>query len=46
MNNKVALITGGAMRVGEALVRHFHKNNYDIIFTYLNSKKKCDLLTG
>ena len=35
MANKV-LITGGAQRIGKALVNHFHANGWNIIFQYLS----------
>lgn len=34
---KKVLITGAAKGIGKELVKVFHKNNYEVIFTYLNS---------
>ena len=46
---RVALVTGGARRIGRAIVKHLAEGGFDIAFTYLNSdldaKKLIDLLT-
>ena len=36
---KKVLITGAAKGIGRELVKVFHNNNYEVIFTYLNSYK-------
>ena len=46
MNKKkqVAIITGGAKRIGAAICRRLHKANIDIIIHYKNSAKEATLL--
>ena len=48
MNNKkhVAIITGGARRIGAAICRRLHKANIDIIIHYKNSDKEANSLKG
>ena len=41
MTNKV-LITGGAQRIGKALVKHFHQIGWKIIFHYRSSKSEAE----
>ena len=41
MADKV-LITGGAQRIGKALVNHFHENGWNIIFQYRSSKEEAE----
>tara|TARA_Y100000816_G_scaffold291001_1_gene281115 strand:+ start:1282 stop:2010 length:729 start_codon:yes stop_codon:yes gene_type:complete len=41
MTNKV-LITGGAQRIGKALVKHFHQIGWKIIFQYRSSKSEAE----
>ena len=41
MTNKV-LITGGAQRIGKALVKHFHQFGWKIIFQYRSSKSEAE----
>ncbi|MDG2090573.1 MAG: pteridine reductase [Gammaproteobacteria bacterium] len=41
---KVALITGGAARIGACLVRHLHKTGYNIALHYRHSKTSADAL--
>ena len=41
MSDKV-LITGGAQRIGKALVKHFHKIGWKIIFQYRSSKSEAE----
>ena len=36
------LITGGAQRIGKALVNHFHENGWNIIFQYRSSKVEAE----
>ena len=40
MKNKV-FITGGAQRIGKALVHHFHSIGWDILFHYRSSKTEA-----
>ena len=46
MNKKkqVAIITGGAKRVGAAICRRLHKANIDLIIHYKNSKTEAIFL--
>lgn len=39
--NKVVLITGGSSGIGEACVRLYAKNGYDVIFTYLKNTDRA-----
>ena len=43
MNKKkqVAIITGGAKRVGKAICQRLHKANIDLIIHYRNSKSEA-----
>lgn len=41
MKNKV-FITGGAQRIGKALVEHFHSIGWDVIFQYRSSKTEAE----
>ena len=41
MSDKV-LITGGAQRIGKALVNHFHENGWNIIFQYRSSRVEAE----
>ena len=41
MANKV-LITGGAQRIGKALVKHFHQIGWNIVFQYRSSKSEAE----
>ena len=43
MANKV-LITGGAQRIGKALVKHFHQIGWNIIFQYRSSKSEAEFI--
>jgi len=45
MNRKI-LITGGAQRIGKALVNHFHEQGWDIIFQYRSSKASADEISN
>lgn len=38
-NQKVALITGAAKRIGKTIAEHLHSQNYNIIIHYNNSEK-------
>jgi len=40
--NKKIFISGGAQRIGKALVYHFHKKGWDIIFQYRSSKEQSE----
>ena len=44
MAEKVALITGGAKRVGRAIVEKFASEGYRVAFTYLSSRTDADAL--
>jgi 3-oxoacyl-[acyl-carrier protein] reductase len=44
LNNKTALITGGAKGIGEAVVRAFVLNGAKVVFTYHNSSKLAEQL--
>jgi pteridine reductase len=44
MNQRVALITGGAKRVGRAIVLELAAAGFDIVFTYMNSQSDADTL--
>lgn len=39
--NQVALVTGGATRIGRSISLHLAKLGYDIVFTYCNSKEEA-----
>ena len=41
MANKI-LITGGAQRIGKALVKHFHQIGWNIIFQYRSSRSEAE----
>jgi pteridine reductase len=43
---RVALVTGGAHRVGRAIVEALAADGFDIAFTYLSSSSEADELTG
>ena len=38
--NKVAIVTGGSRGIGANIVKNLADNNYDVVFTYLNSEKE------
>lgn len=42
--NKTVIVTGGATGIGEAIVRHFSQNSYNVVFTYNNSANKAKSL--
>ena len=42
--NQVALITGGAKRIGKSICLYLAKNHYDIIFTYHTSTQEANQL--
>ena len=44
MNNKVLLITGGARRIGAAMIRHFHKAGFSIALHYRSSMEAATAL--
>jgi len=44
MQRPLALITGGARRVGRAIALHLAHQGYDVAFTYLSSKAEALLL--
>ena len=41
MTSKV-FITGGAQRIGKALVEHFHSIGWDVLFQYRSSKSEAE----
>ena len=41
MTSKV-FITGGAQRIGKALVKHFHSIGWDVLFQYRSSKSEAE----
>jgi pteridine reductase len=43
---KVALVTGGAKRVGRAIVERLASAGYRVAFTYLSSQREADELAG
>lgn len=43
-SKKVALITGGAKRIGAAITRHFHQAGYRVIIHYHHSQKQAQKL--
>jgi 3-oxoacyl-[acyl-carrier protein] reductase len=42
LENKVCLITGGSRGIGESIVRSFHEQGAQVIFTYRSSSDKAD----
>lgn len=44
MNNKVALVTGGAKGIGEAVVKRLLSDGYLVAFTYNSSEEKAKAL--
>ena len=45
-NNKVALVTGGAKRIGAAIVKTLHTVGYNTIIHYRNSKEPAEALAA
>lgn len=45
-NNKVAVVTGGARRIGSAIVRSLHEQNMNIVVHYRLSRKDADALVA
>ena len=45
-SNKVALITGGASKIGAHLSHRLHRNGYNVAIHYCNGKKVADDLTA
>jgi len=43
-NKKVALVTGGAKRIGASICRRLHKSNINLIIHYRNSEKEAQAL--
>ena len=43
--NKTILITGGAIRIGKAICKKFHKEGFNILCHYNSSKKYADELS-
>ena len=44
--NRVALITGGAVRIGAAIVRHLHAAGYRVLIHYNQSQQSAQHLVG
>jgi pteridine reductase len=44
MSNKVALVTGGALRIGNKICKTLHADGYNIICHYNNSKSAAEYL--
>ncbi len=44
VDKKIALITGGARRIGKSIVLNMAKNNYDIILNYNQSQESANAL--
>ena len=42
MNEKFALITGGAKRIGETTSRYLHEKGFNIILHYNNSEAEAE----
>lgn len=42
--NKVALVTGGSLRIGNAIINELHKRGWRIILHYRNSQKPAEQL--
>lgn len=42
--NRVALVTGGAKRVGQSIVEKFVKEGFDVVFTYRSIEKEAKKL--
>ena len=45
-SSPVALITGGAKRVGRAITEALAADGFDIVFTYLSSESEANELVG
>ena len=41
MKNKIAIVTGGAKRLGREIVKHLVKNNWQVIIHYNSSKEEA-----
>ncbi|MEM7807449.1 MAG: SDR family oxidoreductase [Planctomycetota bacterium] len=46
MSTRVLLVTGGAVRVGRAILLHFARLGYDVAFTYRSSADQASSLTA
>jgi 3-oxoacyl-[acyl-carrier protein] reductase len=46
MENKVALITGGAKGIGRSIAIALAKENWEIVICYRNSKNEADKLAS
>lgn len=44
MNNRVAIVTGGARRIGAALVRTLHKNDFNVLLHFHRSATEAQAL--
>ena len=43
--NDTIFITGGAKRIGKAIVAHFHKIGWNVIFQYRTSSESAKLIS-
>jgi 3-oxoacyl-[acyl-carrier protein] reductase len=46
LKDKIAIVTGGSRGIGEAIVRKFAENGAKVVFTYLSSRKKADIIAA
>lgn len=44
MNNKIAIVTGGAKRIGKEIVKHLIQNKWRVVIHYNESEKEAKIL--
>ena len=44
LNNKIALVTGGSRGIGKSIVLKFAEHGANVIFSYLSSEEKANLV--